>query len=221
MNIEKTVSAIHNDVVSGLPGLAHQPRFSLEQIEDDVVEERLVVIKEYASKNLLPVKDLAITISCIPVDCDSLSQCCGNFDELPTNHFKIPQTLNDFGFEGIQYIGSVDMHVPFKVYTTHAFRRHKHKRRGGEKPYVWINTTPDAEGMYNGYVFNAPLISVLTATIIPKDPRQLDKYACCNQDAFDNKSFIDREVRKRVTEAYVRYYRQLITANTPNTQTAN
>lgn len=218
MNISKTASAIHNDIVSGLPGLASQPRFSLEQLEDDIVEERLVVIKEYASKNLLPAKDLAITLTCIPTDCESLSGCCG-LETDPTIHFKIPQVINDSSLEGIQYIGAADFSQPFKVYTTHAFRRHNYRRRGANKPYVWIDTTPDSEGMYNGYVFNAPLLKMLTVSFIPKDPRQLEDYSCCDEEAFDNKSFIDREVRKRVTESYVRYYRQLISATTPNNQT--
>lgn len=218
MNIEKTISAIQNNVVSGLPGLSKGLRFSLEQIEDDVIEERLLIIKEYSAKNLLPIKDLQLTISCIPVDCKDLSGCCSS-PVSPERHFKIPQVLNDFGAEGIRYIGTVDMALPFKVYTDHGFKRHQYRRRGADKPYVWINTSPDNDGYYDGYIFNAPLIQVLTVSAIFKDPRQLDIYACCNSEMFDNKSFLDAEVQKRLTEKYIRYYRQMATSQGANDQT--
>lgn len=217
MNIEKTIAAIQNNVVAGLPGLASASRFSLEQIEDDVIEERLLIIKEYSAKNLLPVKDLVMSINCIPVDCKDLSGCC-NLGISPQSHFKIPQILNDWGMDGIQYVGTVDRLIPFKVYTDTAFRIHKHRRRGSNKPFVWIDTTPDIEGFYNGYIFNAPFIQVLSVSAVFKDPRQLYDYACCGREMFDNKTFIDAEVQKRLTEKYIRYYRQMATANTPNDQ---
>lgn len=218
MNIQKAVSAIQNDVVAGLPGLSNMSKFSLEQIEDDIIEERLAVIKDYSIKNLLPVKDLIMSIDCIPVDCGDITGCCGDSGISPQAHFKVPQILNDWGMEGIQYIGSVDRMNSFKVYTDMSFRNHKYRRRGATKPYVWINTTPDAEGMYNGYVFNTPFLKLISISAVFKDPRQLDIYSCCNFDQYDNKSFIDTEVRRRLTEKYIRYYRQMATAHTPNTQ---
>lgn len=220
MNIEKAVSAIQNDVVAGLPGLTNHSRFSLEQIEDDLIEERLAVIKQYASSMILPIRELLVSIDCIPVDCKELSGCCTSLGIKPSLHFEIPQVITDFGVDGINYIGSVDMESSFKVYTSNLFRRHKNRKRGADKPYVWIKTTPNTNGMFDGYVFNTPMLKVLTAVIAPKDPRQLDQYTCCGGYQFDSKSFLDSEVRKRLTERYIRYYRQMATAHTPNTQTA-
>lgn len=217
MNIKKTVSAIQNNVVSGLPGLASSSRFSLEQIEDDVIEERLLIIKEYSAKNLLPVKDLVLTLDCIPVGCKSITNCCIEGVD-PNKHFEIPQVLNDWGMEGIQYIGSVDRQLPFSVYTDVSYRNHKHRRRRPNKPFVWINTTPNENGLYDGYIFNAPLIQVISISAVFKDPRQLEEYACCNEAMFDNKTFIDAEVQKRLTEKYIRYYRQMATSQFPNNQ---
>ena len=51
--ISKLASAIYNDVVSGLVGITSNPTMSLEQLEDDVVDERLQIIKEYSLKNLI------------------------------------------------------------------------------------------------------------------------------------------------------------------------
>jgi hypothetical protein len=46
MELSKITSAIYNDVVSGLAGMNANPTISLEQLEDEVVEERQSVIKE-------------------------------------------------------------------------------------------------------------------------------------------------------------------------------
>lgn len=46
MELSKITSAIYNDIVSGLAGMNANPTISLEQLEDEVVEERQTVIKE-------------------------------------------------------------------------------------------------------------------------------------------------------------------------------
>ena len=46
MELSKIASAIYNDVMSGLAGMNANPTISLEQLEDEVVEERQMVIKE-------------------------------------------------------------------------------------------------------------------------------------------------------------------------------
>ena len=78
MQVSKIASAVYNDVMAGLAGYSATPTMSLEQLEDEVVEERLLVIKEYALKNLVPIKDLTMQINCIPVGCESMDKCCGN-----------------------------------------------------------------------------------------------------------------------------------------------
>ena len=47
---EKLSSAIYNDIMSGLRGYSSTPTMSLEQLEDDCVDERLQIIKEYFIK---------------------------------------------------------------------------------------------------------------------------------------------------------------------------
>jgi len=50
-------------------------------------------------------------------------------------------------------------------------RNHKYRRRGKDKPYVWIDTTPNENNMYDCFIFNAPLLSAVSITAIFKDPR--------------------------------------------------
>ena len=134
-------------------------------------------------------------------------------------HFEIPQILNDYGNLSIDYIGSTDRRLPFVFYTSAtAFRYHKYRKRGKNKPYVWIDTTPNENGMYDCFVFNAPLLDRVSISAIFKDLRQLDKFECCTDLQDDNMTFINNEIKKRLTEKKIRYYRQLAVPNLPNDQ---
>ena len=63
--------------------------------------------------------------------------------------------------------------------------------------------------MYDCFVFNAPLLSSVSITAIFKDLRQLGNYSCCMDLQDDNMTFINNEIKKRLTEKKIRYYRQL------------
>ncbi len=217
--VTKLAYAIYNDVVSGLVGITSNPTMSIEQLEDDVVDERLQIIKEYSLKNLIPKKDLLMSINCIDLDCKSLDRCpCGVELTQPELHFEIPQLVNDFAQEAIEYIGSINRETHFIVYTSTAFRYHKYKRRGADKPYVYIETTPNENNMYDGWVFNAPFTKKLSVIGIFKDPRQLLQYDCCANEELENYTFLTTEIKKRLTEKKLRYYRQLYQSPTNNNQ---
>lgn len=222
MIFNKLASAIRNDVVSGLRGYHHNMSMSIEQLEDDIVDERLQIIKEYSLKGILPIKDLLLAIPCIDVDCKDLERCRCNTDgcDTPVAHFEIPQLLNDYGAKSIDYIGSTDRKIPFIHYTSStSWSYHKYRKRGKNKPYVWIDTTPNENGMYDCFIFNAPLIKQVTVVGIFKDPRQLERYECCMEYQDDNLTFINNEIKKRLTEKKLRYYRQLAAPLLPNDQT--
>jgi hypothetical protein len=51
-----------------------------------------------------------------------------------------------------------------------------------------------------------------------KDPRQLEQYQCCAGDDLENYTFLSAEIKKRLTEKKLRYYRSLGAQPTPNTQ---
>lgn len=221
--VEKLASAIRNDVVSGLRGYHANMSMSMEQLCQDIVDERLQILKEYSLKGVLPLKDLYISINCIQVDCKNIERCrCNTYDDCsnqPVAHFEIPQIVNDYGNLSIDYIGSTDRQLPFIFYTSStAFRYHKYRKRGKNKPYVWIDTTPNENGMYDCFVFNAPLLDRVSVSAIFKDLRQLDQFACCADLQDDNMSFINNEIKKRLTEKKIRFYRQLQAPILPNDQ---
>ena len=223
MYISKLASAIINDVYSGLAGLHHNISMSVEQVEDEIVQMRLQVIKEYQLKGILPIKDLLLQINCIPVDCKDLERCpiCKPGIKTPNAHFEIPQIINDFGANAIAYIGSVDRMNSFSVYVNSNFTNlyQKYRKRGKDKPYVYIDPAPNENNMLDGYIFNAPLLKQISVVAIFKDPRQLDDYGCCSDlDDIQNMTFIDTEVKDRLTKQKITYYRQLHMPNLPNDQ---
>ena len=218
--ITKLASAIYNDIISGLSGYTSTPSISLEQLEDEIVEERLLVIKEYAFRNMIPKSDLLMSINCIPVDCKSLDKCpCkkATYSD-PVAHFEIPQLVNGLPGDAIEFVGSVDRQVQFKVYTSTAYQYHKFLRRGAYKPFVYIEPTPNENNRYDGWIFNAPLLEVISVIGVFKDPRQVSEFDCCAMDDIENYTFISTEVKKRLTEKKLRYYKMMAIQQRPNDQ---
>lgn len=223
MILDKLASAIRNDVVGGLKGYHTNLSLNMDQLKDDIVDERLQIIKEYQLRGVLPINDLVLSINCITTDCSTLERCskCMQLNlGKPTIHFEIPQILTDYGIQAIQYIGSPDRLNPFIVYIGTSFTLyHKFRKRGKNKPYVWIDTTPNERGHYDCFVFNAPLLKYVSVVAIFKDPRQLCDFDCVGDtEKDDNYSWINDEIKKRLTEKKIRYYRQLSPNNLPNNQ---
>lgn len=223
MTIEQLTSAIYNNVVSGLKGTTANNTFTTQQIEDAIIQERMQIIKEYSMKNLIPKNDLMLAIRCLVVDCQDIERCQSGCAVLgvkgdSVKHVEIPQIFNDLASDAIGYFGSKDMQLPFTIYTDYTWRYHNNKRRRSDSPFVWIDTTPNSNNMYDAFIFNAPLLTDPTIIAIFKDVRQLANYSCCDNIQADNINFIDTEIEKRLTEKFIRYYRQMATALSPNNQ---
>lgn len=209
MTINAISSAIYNDVMSGLVNITSDPNISLEQLEDEVVEERQAVIKEWWYKNVLNRKDILLSINCIPVDCKDPSRCCNFKLNTPQQHFEIPPIINDIGDAAIEFVGSVDREIQFKFYTSTSYQYHKYKRaKNRNAPYVYIETTPNENGMYDGWIFNAPFVKFISVIAIFKDPRQLEYFDCCKTYEYLDIGPISSEVKRRLTQRKFYYYRQ-------------
>lgn len=210
MIVNKIASAIYNTVVSGQQGYEPTQTISIEQLCDEVVETRLNILSKYILSGKLPLKDLYYSINCIQLDCASLDKCCEHDpeDELVA-HFEIPQLLVSAGDDAIGWIGSTDKQIKFKVYTSHSFRFHKYKMRGKYKPFIYIDPTPNKHNLFDGYVFNAPMLEQISISAIFKDPRQLEDFACCGDTLEkDNLSPLVTEIKDTLVKKYVTYYRQ-------------
>jgi hypothetical protein len=135
---------------------------------------------------------------------------------LSTMHFEIPQVMTEFD-GGIAYIGSTDKQNPFIYYTSPTqLKYHKYRKRGQNKPYVYIDVTPNANNMFDCWVFNAPMLKQVSVIAIFKNVNQLEGCDCTESVDLNNLSFIDQEVKRRVTELKIKYYRQLAPPIMPN-----
>lgn len=227
MILDKLASAIRNDIVSGLQGYNTNYSISLEQLKDDIIDERLLIIQELKQAGTLPIQELLTSINCIDVKCGDITKCssCSSNRELfgdaePTLHFEIPQLMINNGLYVIHYLGSVDKQLPFKYGTSYYNIKSysKYRRRNKNKPYVYIDPSPNANGMCDCYVFNAPLLKQVSITAVFKDPRQLDGYSCCKGEEDDNMSYINALIKERVATKKIKYYRQLAKGVSPNDQ---
>lgn len=213
----KLASAVYNNVLVSLRELESPLILTQEQIEDACIRERLALIKEYVMKGIIPIKDLLMSLNCINVDCAPIEKCNQCLPpELQTGtimaHFQMPQVLFDYGVSWIEYIGTTDLQTPFRIYTSPLqIKYNAYRKSSRKKPYVYLDVAPNINGMLDGYIFNAPLIKQVSVIAVFKDPRQLEEWGCCPDENMDNLSFIDSEVEKRVTEKYIRYYRQTMT----------
>lgn len=230
--IERLADMVINDVNGGLRGYHENMSMSKEQIQEEIVLTRLAVIKEYMLKGILPINDLVMALNCIPVDCDTLDKCkcrgtvCGE----PTAHFQIPQLLFDFGTgKAIKYIGSSDKQHSFLVYTRpidQIKNYQKYRKRGKNKPWVYIDPTPNSSGLIDCYIFDAPLVKQISIIAIFKDPRQLEEFQCdCDNESpsdttqmDNNLNFLDIVIKDRLVQQKLRYYRQLAPPILPNDQ---
>lgn len=226
MYIEKLASQIRNDVVSGLRGYHQNLSMNMDQLQDEVVACRLSILKQYFLKGIFPIKDLLIAINCIDVDCESLERCrCGKLSDgdTITAHFEIPQIVSDYGKQAIEYIGSTDRQNKFTIITSLSeLNNRKYRKRGQNKPYVWIDFSPNENGMLDCFLFNAPFLQQVSIVAVFKDPRQLNRYRCCNLEELNgpdvNPSFIDQLVKDKLTKEKLYYYRQIQAPVLPNDQ---
>lgn len=226
MYIEKLASQIRNDVVSGLKGYHSNLSLNMKQLEDEIVACRLSILKEYFLKGIFPIKDLLMAINCIDVDCQSLERCnCGKIsdDDTLVAHFEIPQLISDYGKQAIEYVGSTDRQNKFTVITSLSeLQNKKYRKRGQTKPYVWIDFAPNSNGMLDCFLFNAPFLEQVSIVGVFKDPRQLNRYKCCNLDELNgpdvNNSYIDQLIKDKLTKEKLYYYRQMQPKSLPNDQ---
>ena len=220
MNISKIASAAYNSIISGLAGYEATANISIQQLEDEICEQRLATIYKYYLKNLLPAEDLYASLNCVEVDCDFIGKCCNleNIGQEKVPHFEIPPIAFGLKDKAIKWIGSVDHQIKFKVFLSEAFRFNKYNSRQKNKPFVYIDPTINSNGMMDGYIFNAPFLERLSITAIFKDDRKLQEFDCCSIPSEDSLTILDSAVKDVVVKKYINYYRQLYPQPQPNNQ---
>lgn len=211
MQLEELVSAIYNDLISGTMIPASNRQFiSLDQIEDECIETRATIIREWYLKSLLTKGELAVALNCVEVDCKDQNKCvCKGIPNAKlAKHFEIPALAEGLGDEAITFIGSTDRDEYYKVYfTKEATRYHQYKKRAFNKPYVYIERTLNENGKYDGWIFNAPYVKNIAIIATFKDPRQLKEYNCCTDVDYLDMGSISDEIKRRILNKKLQLYR--------------
>ena len=195
-------------------------KISLEQLMDEVVAERNIILKEYLLKGIINFQEMFLSINCVEVNCDYMSKCC----ELPIGekalHFEIPPIMYINGVNTIKFIGSIDRKVKYKVYTDDSYRFHQYKRRGSNKPYVYVDTAINANGNLDCYIFNLPMVKYISIVALFQDPRKLLDWDCCSnsEESILECGILSDEILKRLTEKYIRWYKTAAQPVLPNNQ---
>ena len=211
-----------NHIYSGTAGLNSNMKISLEQLMDEVVAERNIILKEYLLKGVLNFQELFLSINCIELSCDYMSKCCNLPFGEKALHFEIPPIMYINGVDTIKFIGSVDRKVKYKVYTDDSYRYHQYKKRVANKPYVYVDTAVNVNGNLDCYVFNVPMAKYLSVSALFQDPRRLLEWDCCSnsEENILDCGILSDEIIRRLMEKYIRWYKTAPQPTLPNNQMA-
>ena len=216
MNVDQITSAIINDLFSGnLVSISNRAMISQEQLADEVIETRGAIIKDWYIKNMLNLSDMMVAINCIEVDCKDQNKCScisSLANAKMAKHFEIPQLMPGLGADALAFVGSTDRSHAFKVYynlEAIKYQQHyqKYRKRPNNKPFVYIEKTPNENGMYDCWIFDAPFVQYIAVIGIFKDPRQLEKYNCCDDIDYLEMGAISNEIKNRILQKKIQLYR--------------
>lgn len=216
MNVNQIASAIINDLFSGnLVSLSNRAMISQDQIEDEVIETRNAVIKDWYLKNALNLSDMMVAINCVEVDCKDQNKCScisSLANAKMAKHFEIPQLMPGLGSDALMFVGSTDRSNSFKIYyNLEAIKYQQHyqnyRKKSNPKPFVYVEKTPNENGMYDCWIFDAPFVQYVAVIGIFKDPRQLEKYNCCDDIEYLEMGAISNEIKNRILQKKIQLYR--------------
>lgn len=219
MTINQVASQILNDAVSGLKGLVANVNISIEQIEDEIITTRNLLLKQQFLNGTVNLQNHYVNINCIPLKCEDISDCCDEYSFHNGKMFTIPRPIDLHN--SVSYIGTIDKRQSYKIYVDESYTYHQYNKLIKNKPYVWLNLASFNEGLIKGYVFNS-LVKKISISYVPEDFRNI--YKCSNVECNENlliSSSIVEEIKQYLLNKYVKLYRsnQPI-VNIPNTQTA-
>ena len=216
MNVNQIASAIINDLFSGnLVSLSNRAMISQDQIEDEVIETRNAVIKDWYLKNTLNLSDMMVAINCVEVDCKDQNKCScisSLANAKMAKHFEIPQLMPGLGSDALMFVGSTDRSNSFKIYynlEAIKYQQHyqKYRKKSNPKPFVYVEKTPNENAMYDCWIFDAPFVQYIAVIGIFKDPRQLEKYNCCDDIEYLEMGAISNEIKNRILQKKIQLYR--------------
>ena len=222
MTLTQMATAVRNHVVDGLKGVSYTA-FSMEQLKDEILLTAQTVLLEFSKQGILDLESYSQKIDGIKLSCDDLLDRCEIESDICKPHFQIPE-LNLTAIRPIKYIGTVDTKMTFKVYLDRDYRFHQYRLATAKAPFAWVSTTRNSAGLFDVFLFNMSAYSDLkfiTIDAIFNNPYELLETEYFQQ--FSNSDFyapavVQDAVITKLTEKYIKYYRQFEKVLKPNTQ---
>ena len=230
MTANELASAISNRVYDGLSGLVSNQSISLRQLIDEIDLARADFVNKYSMTSKLNTKYLLQSLDNLEIKCTSLAYAdeCDEFrfmnEEVPA--LEVPPLLATPDDSAIEFLGLTNKQEKFAVYfSTSDIANHRVRIKTASRPYVWVDTTLNTNGMNTLYFFNLGKFNPLKyvsiraifntpSTVAMFDPGYADReYAA--------PAHMQMAILDAVTEKYIRYYRQMNAQAQPNTQTDN
>jgi hypothetical protein len=216
MNLTEISSAIFNNVYDGLKA-PQDFSLSLEQIKMEVGTYRNKLIEQYrgnkqGSKRLNRDHFLQ-TIDGIHVSIKDLSRNPVLPSFKKAYYFELPEIAYTFDNTAIEFIGPMDKSRNWKVYTNTTFRSHKYKPLTSLSPFVYIDTTPNASGLLDCFIFNAgeyASLKYLSTIAIFEHPEMVVSQMQGEDEAeYPAPGWMQDEIISHLTKRYIYFYRTL------------
>jgi hypothetical protein len=224
MTLNEITSTIRNRVSDGLSGNISNQAYSVKQLEEEVDLERAAYIQKYVdSGRKLNPNYMYQTVDGLRIVCTDLSNNapCGftSGDGVPA--VKIQPIASTFDDSAIEYFGLMNKQEKFIVYyDTDNIGNHKYRVKTAKRPFIWIDTTQDQNGLMTAYLLNAGKyfnLKYLSVRAIFEHPSRIGG-STAGEKEYPAPGHVQMAIIDSLTEKYVRYFRQMNIPPLPNTQ---
>lgn len=228
MTIEQIASLIRSNISNGLKEVGNY-QYPIEGIMDEVSNVRSSIIE-----NITKGDKTSIRLSGASLDINNYAQLIPNIPvEMKTfgvsgqgelvAHCRIWKLAETFDNKGLIYFGTPDMSLNFKTYfDIDGLNSHKYSRVISNRPFVYIESAHDYEGMMDAWVFNLPPgVTSVTDKSVKADPVKIlnSDGIFGNDEEFPAPAATQDKIIHILSERYIRYYRQLNHPSDSNTGT--
>jgi hypothetical protein len=222
MTLNEIASSIRNNIGNGLKEVANYA-YPIDQIKDEIGNVRNQILLEDVQGVVLNPEYFAQRLDNIAIDLVRFP--FGGYSNSPSlvPHIKLPRLAMTRDDSAIIYLGPPDQSLNFKIYYDYSYQYHTYSRVIGRRPFAYVDPAHDVSGYMDAYLFNlGPTgLKFLSTRSIFADPvgiLELDGLFGVDEE-FPAPTSVQEMIIDRITEKYVRYYKQLNHPYQANTQT--
>ena len=196
----------------------------INMLKDDIIATRNRIVFEYDQKQLLnSPEQLYSEVTCIPLVCKDISECCDVDSDEKVYIAEIPELIQLSSISSIRYVGTIDRLTPFNVVNGMAYLYRKYAKWTGKMKAVWYRETKNQLVFLNNS-FNIPP-KFITVEVMVQNEQDLLKYECACIDVDDIPykcpDYLVDVVRGKVVEQWLRQYQMAHLQNNTQSEILN